>query len=114
MIKNHVDILKPGGYIQLVEAEWIDPQNPATLPQLKKQAALQTWSTREFGFDINVAYQLEGYLKDAGLEDINKIQFDHGYGKLARDPGQSSISAELWVECFRSLDSKIPGIQFFK
>jgi hypothetical protein len=110
VIQNHVSILKPGGYIQLVEAEWIDPQHPATLPQLKKQAALQVWSTKEFGFDINVAYQLEDFLKDAGLEDVHKIQFDHGYGKKAKDPNQASVSAELWVECFRSLDSKIPGM----
>jgi hypothetical protein len=110
VIENHISLLKPGGYIQLVEAEWIDEKNPATLPQLKKQAALQIWSTKEFGFDIHVAYQLEDFLRAAGLEDVQKIQFDHGYGKKAKDQGQASISSELWVECFRSLDTKIPGM----
>ncbi|OCL05439.1 hypothetical protein AOQ84DRAFT_322932 [Glonium stellatum] len=115
VVRNLVELLKPGGYIQLVEAEWIDPSRPASLPQLKRQAVLQEWSTKEFGMDIHVAYQLEGYLREAGLEDVTKVQFDHGYGARSRDPEQADISAELWVECFRSLDQKlgpdgIPGV----
>ncbi|KAL9561587.1 hypothetical protein ACKAV7_014143, partial [Fusarium commune] len=99
------------GYIQLVEAEWIDPENLAdekTRPQLRKQAALQEWSTASFGMDIHIAYKLEGLLRDAGLEDVRKVQFDHGYGALARSKDQRNVSAELWVECFRTLDEKIP------
>lgn len=57
--------------------------------------------------DIHVAYQLEGYLRDAGLENVIKIQFDHGYGAKSKDPEQADVSAELLVECFRSLDQKI-------
>jgi SAM-dependent methyltransferase len=112
VISNLVSSLKPGGYIQLVEAEWIDPENLAdevTRPQLRKQAALQEWSTASFGMDIHIAYKLEGLLRDAGLEDIRKVQFDHGYGALARSQDQRNVSAELWVECFRTLDEKIPG-----
>ncbi|OCK97380.1 uncharacterized protein K441DRAFT_606397 [Cenococcum geophilum 1.58] len=107
VVRNLVELLKPGGYIQLVEVEWIDPLRPASLPQLKKQAALQEWSTKGFGMDIHVAYQLEGYLRDAGLENVIKIQFDHGYGAKSKDPEQADVSAELLVECFRSLDQKI-------
>jgi SAM-dependent methyltransferase len=109
VIKNYIEILKPGGYIQLVEAEWIDPRKPARLPQLKKQELLQKWSTEAFGMDINIAYQLEYFLRDAGLENVTKVQFDHGYGASAHDPNQSNVSAELWVECFRTLDSRIEG-----
>lgn len=112
VVSNLVEALKPGGYIQLVEAEWINPQNladEATRPQLKKQAALQEWSTASFGMDIHIAYKLEGLLRDAGLEDVQKVQFDHGYGALAKAQDQRNVSAELWVECFRTLDEKIPG-----
>ncbi|KAF4333983.1 methyltransferase [Fusarium beomiforme] len=111
VISNLVQSLKPGGYIQLVEVEWINPKSPAdekTRPQLRKQAALQEWSTESFGMDIHIAYKLEGLLRDAGLEDIQKVQFDHGYGALARVDDQRNVSAELWVECFRTLDEKIP------
>lgn len=112
VISNLISALRPGGYIQLVEAEWIDPENLAdevTRPQLRKQAALQEWSTTSFGMDIHVAYKLEALLKEAGLEDIVKIQFNHGYGALAKAEDQRNVSAELWVECFRTLDEKIPG-----
>jgi hypothetical protein len=116
VIKNLSTIIRPGGYIQLVEAEWIDPENPAspkTRPNLSKQAALQVWSTESFGMDINIAYKLEDLLKDAGFEDVTKVQFDHGYGALARDPEQRNVSAELWVDCFRPLGEKIPGRPLF-
>ncbi|KAJ6441380.1 methyltransferase family protein [Purpureocillium lavendulum] len=111
VISNLVAALKPGGYIQLVEAEWIDPNNPAdpvSRPQLRKQAALQEWSTASFGMDIHIAYKLAGLLREAGLEDVETVQYDHGYGALAKVDHQRDVSAELWVECFRTLDQKIP------
>ncbi|KAL2856517.1 methyltransferase family protein [Aspergillus pseudoustus] len=111
VISNLSTAIRPGGYIQLVEAEWIDPKSPASpvaRPNLSKQAALQVWSTESFGMDIHIAYKLEDLLKDAGFEDVTKVQFDHGYGALARDPGQGNVSAELWVDCFRPLGEKIP------
>jgi hypothetical protein len=107
VVRSLVELLKPGGYIQLVEAEWIDPSRPASLPQLKKQAVLQEWPTKGFDMDIHVAYKLEGYLRDAGLENVIKVQFDHGYGAKSKDPEQADVSAELLVECFRNLDQKI-------
>ncbi|KAL4863814.1 hypothetical protein BDV12DRAFT_201748 [Aspergillus spectabilis] len=111
VIRNLSTIIRPGGHIQLVEAEWINPDHPAppeTRPNLSKQAALQVWSTEAFGMDIHIAYKLENLLRDAGFEDVTKIQFDHGYGALARDPSQQNVSAELWVDCFRPLGEKIP------
>ncbi|KAL4783845.1 methyltransferase family protein [Aspergillus varians] len=112
VVRNLSTVIRPGGYIQLVEAEWIDPDHPAspeTRPNLSKQAALQVWSTESFGMDIHIAYKLEDLLRDAGFEDVTKVQFDHGYGALARDPEQRNASAELWVDCFRPLGEKIPN-----
>jgi SAM-dependent methyltransferase len=86
VIRNYRDLLKPGGYLQLVEAEWIPKSGPSDLPQLRKQALLQDWSTKSFGMDIDVAYHLEDYLRDAGFDEVTKIQFDHGYGAKAKDP----------------------------
>lgn len=110
VIKNYIDTLKPGGYLHLVEIEFIsktDP-HPDSRPQLQKQAALQKWSTATFGMDIDIAYRLPDLMKDAGLEGVETLQFDHGYGALARDPDQKEVSAQLWVECFRTVDTKIP------
>jgi SAM-dependent methyltransferase len=109
VLRNLYTILKPGGYIQLVEIEFIDPANPATLPQLQKQELMQKWSTASFGMDIDIAYKLEGLLKEANFTNVTKVQFDHGYGANARSAAQRDVSAELWVECFRSLDTKIPA-----
>jgi hypothetical protein len=108
VLRNFYTVLKPGGYIQLVEIELIDRANPATLPQLQKQALMQEWSTESFGMDIDIAYKLVDLLKEANFTNVTKVQFDHGYGAKARSAAQLDVSAELWVECFRSLDTKIP------
>jgi hypothetical protein len=70
---------------------------------------MQQWSTASFGMDIDIAYKLEDLLKEAGFENVSKVQFDHGYGAKARSAAQRNGSAELWVECFRSLDQKLAG-----
>jgi SAM-dependent methyltransferase len=108
VLRNQHDALKPGGWIQLVEAEWIDPMNPHRLPELYKHSLMQQWSTSTFGMDIHIAYKLEGMLKDAGFVNVQKTQFTHGYGALAHSPAQANPSAELYVECFRSVDAKMP------
>jgi hypothetical protein len=110
VLTNLKNIIKPGGYIQLVEIEFIDPANPApdSRPQLQKQALMQKWSTAQFGFDIDIAYKIEDLLVETGFTEVEKVQWDHGYGALARSEQQKDASAELWVECFRSLDAKIP------
>ncbi|KAF2626055.1 hypothetical protein BU25DRAFT_472892 [Macroventuria anomochaeta] len=110
-INNYMAILMPGEYLHLVEIEFISETNlhPSPRPQLQKQIALQQWATAEFGMNIDIAYKLPDLLKDAGFEDVEVVQFDHGYGALASDPSQKSVSAELWVECFRALDTKIPS-----
>ena len=108
VLRNQLDSLKSGGWIQLVEAEWIDPKNPHHLPELYKHSLMQQWSTKTFGMDINIAYKLENLLEDAGFTNVQKKHFNHGYGALAHSPSQKDASAELYVECFRSIDAKMP------
>lgn len=108
VLRNQLDSLKPGGWIQLVEVEWINQKNPHRLPELYKHSLMQEWSTKSFGMDINIAYKLEGLLEDAGFVNVQKVQFSHGYGALAHSPTQKDASAELYVECFRSMDAKMP------
>jgi Methyltransferase domain len=108
VLRNHMTILKPGGYIQLVEAEWIDAKHPSKLPELTRQAAMQEWSTKTFGMDIDIAYKLADLLAEAGFVNVKTTQYDHGYGAKARAEDQKAASVDLWVECFRSLDAKMP------
>lgn len=110
-VRNYVDLLRPGGALHLVEIEFIPratPHHPDSQPQLQRQAEMQKWSTATFGMDIDIAYRLADLLRGAGLEDVRMLQFDHGYGALAHDPGQKDVSAELLIECFRTLDTKMP------
>ena len=58
--------------------------------------------------DIDIAYKLERMLKDAGFVNVQKTQYNHGYGALAYSHDQKDASAELYVECFRSVDAKMP------
>ncbi|ORY63586.1 S-adenosyl-L-methionine-dependent methyltransferase [Pseudomassariella vexata] len=115
MMQHHLDILKPGGYMQLVEVEWV-PQGPIpdSNPQLQKQVKMQRFFSGQFGMDIDLAYRLEDVLREAGLEDVQKIQFDHGYGASAKDPQMREISSIISTEVFRGLDVKIgdgiPGV----
>ncbi|KAL8687135.1 MAG: hypothetical protein Q9218_006608 [Villophora microphyllina] len=108
VLRNQLEALKPGGWIELVEVEWINPEKPHNLPELHKHALMQQWSTKTFGMDIDIAYKLEDLLAEAGFVNVRKKQFNHGYGALARRPEQKDGSAELYVECFRSLDGKMP------
>lgn len=109
MVHNLVELVKPGGYVQLVEAQWIIPDVSDQRPEQKKLNLVQTWSTESFGMDIHVWNKLETLLRAEGCEDIVVESFDLGYGAEAKRPEDRNVSAELWVESFRHLASKITG-----
>lgn len=111
VLRNHFSLLKPGGWIQLVEGQWVDHDRPfdaAKYPNLAKMSVMQRWSTANFGMDIFVAYRLEDLLKEAGFEKVQKTQFDLGYGALAREVDWRQPSADMWIDTFRGLGTKLP------
>ena len=111
MIRNHASLLKPGGWIQLVECEWIDHGHPvdvAKCPLIAKMLRLLEWTISNLGGDTFVAYRLENLLKDAGFQHVQKTQFDVGYGALAKEEQWRRPSAEIWVDVFTALAPKIP------
>lgn len=111
VLRNHAALLKPGGWIQLVEGQWVDrdqPFDPAKYPSLAKMSAMQKWSTANFGMDVYVVYRLEDLLKEAGFQHVEKTQFDLGYGALARDDDWKQTSADMWIDTFRGLGTKLP------
>ena len=111
VVHNLVELVKPGGYIQLVECEWILPHVSDQQPEQKKLNLVQSWSTESFGADIHVWNKLEKLLLAEGCEDITEESFDLGYGATAKLPEDREKSAELWAESFRHLargiDSKL-------
>lgn len=111
VIRNHASLLKPGGWIQLVEAEWIDHDHPtdaAKCPIMAKMFRLAEW-TCNFGTDVFVAYHLEDLLKDAGFRHVQKTQFVVGYGASAKEEQWRQPSAEIWVDIFKGLATKMPA-----
>lgn len=109
VIHNLVELVKPGGYIQLVEAQWILPDVSDQQPEQKKLNLVQTWSTESFGMDIHIWGRLKTLLRAEGCENIHEESFDLGYGAEAKRPEDRDVSAELWAESFRHLASKISG-----
>lgn len=109
VIHNLLEVVKPGGYIQLVEAEWILPHVSDQLPEQKKLNLVQTWSTASFGADIHIWARLGNFLKAENCHDITEVSFDLGYGATAKHQADKDQSAELWAESFRHLARKLPG-----
>ncbi|RAH62813.1 methyltransferase family protein [Aspergillus piperis CBS 112811] len=110
-VGNLRSVLKPGGWIQLVEAQWVDrdtPFDPVKFPTLAKMTEFQRWSTAAFGMNAYIAYELEDLLSDLGFRNIKKTSFALGYGAMAREEQWKVTSAHILVEGFRSLGHKMP------
>ena len=83
-VKSLVDLVKPGGWIQLEEMP-LDKQEkiPGTsgeVGRLIKEMFIGA------GCDWNFAASLEQYLSDAGVEDIEGRIFEVPFGKTSPDP----------------------------
>jgi hypothetical protein len=107
-IQNLLHVLKPGGWIQLVEVVWIDKAIPSEHVELTKQRVLECWTCDYHGFDIHVAEKLEDLLKDAGCENVVKYEFDFGIGAKAKKEEWREPSTDMWNEIFRSFEHKMP------
>ena len=111
VLRNHYEILKPNGWIQLVEGRWVDREHSFDTqksPALAKMTKLQKWTTAAFGMDIYVAYELEGLLRRAGFVNISTRTFELGYGAKAKDLGWRSKSTDMWIDTFRAFAHKMP------
>lgn len=108
-IHNLVDAVKPGGQIQIVEAQWILDNVPDDHPEEKKLNAVQTWSCESAGLDLHIWKRLEGLLKNEGIEDLEVISFDLGYGATTKRKQDQNWTAELLPESFRHLAHQMQG-----
>jgi hypothetical protein len=111
VVKNHFSLVKPGGWIQLVEGQWVDrdhPFDPVTHPNLSKMYRMQWWLTESFGMNIFIGYELEKLLEEAGFKNVQKSQYTIGYGALAKSPEWIKRSVDLWIRTFHGLRSLLP------
>ncbi|RAL06092.1 class I SAM-dependent methyltransferase [Aspergillus ibericus CBS 121593] len=110
-LTNLLSLLRPGGWLQLVECQWVDrdePVDPIKSPKLAKMSEMQKWSTAAFGMNIYIAYELKKLLQDLGFQNITKTSLTLGYGSKAREEHWKVPSAHMWVSGFRSLGHKMP------
>lgn len=87
VIHTLTDAVKPGGYIQLVEAEWVLSSYTEEQPEQKKLAIVQDWSCSSSGMNVHIWKKTAGILENCGFLDIMETPFDLGYGATAKQPG---------------------------
>lgn len=109
VVERLVSLVKPGGYIQLVEAEWVLPEYGAEQVQQQKLGLVQEWSTASSGMDVHIWRRLGALLGEKGMVDVDIENFNLGYGKTATRHEDRTWTAELLPQSFRHLARKIPG-----
>lgn len=109
VVANLADLVKPGGTLQLVEAEWVLSSYADNMPQQKKLAQIQEWSCASSGMDVHIWKRFPDILESLGFTDISQESFDLGYGSTSKRPEDRVWTAELLPESFRHLARKMPG-----
>ncbi|AEO63656.1 a3a323fe-6d63-44dc-8ac0-9f720fc8c6c6 [Thermothielavioides terrestris] len=111
VVRNHAALLKPGGWIQLAEVQWFDRDRPlddARFPYITKMYKMALWTRTHSDMDIFVADRLEDLVREAGFENVQRAEFDVGYGPLAREAAWREKSVDLQVDAFRGFATKLP------
>lgn len=110
VVRNLADVVKPGGVLQLVEAEWVLSSYSDDQVQQKKLAKVQEWSTESSGMDVHIWKKFPDMLKALGFEDLQVETYNLGYGATSKRPEDRTWTAELLPQSFRHLARKIPGM----
>lgn len=109
VVSNLAGLVKPGGTLQLVEAEWVLSSYADNMPQQKKLAQVQEWSCESSGMDVHIWKQFPDMLKSLGFTDVSVESFDLGYGFTSKRVEDRIWTAELLPQSFRHLARKMPG-----
>ncbi|THC97375.1 hypothetical protein EYZ11_003148 [Aspergillus tanneri] len=109
VLANLTDVVKPGGVLQLVEAEWVLSSYSDEQVQQKKLAKVQEWSTSSCGMEVHIWKKFPDLLLPLGFEDLKVETFDLGYGATSKRPEDRIWTAELLPQSFRHLARKIPA-----
>lgn len=106
---NLADAVKPGGVLQLVEAEWVLDSYADEQVQQKKLARVQEWATGSSGMDLHIWKKSPDLLLSLGFHDIEAQTYPLGYGATSKRPRDCIWTPEPLPQSFRHLARKIPG-----
>ena len=109
VLKNLADVVKPGGVLQLVEAEWVLSSYTDEQVQQKRLAKVQRWSTESSGMDVDIWKKFPDLLQPLGFRDVKEETFSLGYGATSKRPEDRIWTAELLPQSFRHLARKMPS-----
>ncbi|OJJ78515.1 class I SAM-dependent methyltransferase [Aspergillus glaucus CBS 516.65] len=109
VVTNLADAVKPGGVLQLVEAEWVLSSYTDEQVQQKKLARVQEWSTESSGMDVHIWKKFPDLLLSLGFYDMKVQTYPLGYGATSKRPQDRIWTAELLPQSFRHLARKIPA-----
>ena len=109
VLKNLADVVKPGGTLQLVEAEWVLSSYTDEQVQQKKLAQVQTWSSELAGKDVHIWKKFPDLLKPLGFQIVKEETFSLGYGATSKRPEDRIWTAELLPQSFRHLARMMPS-----
>jgi hypothetical protein len=110
VVSNLADLVKAGGTLQLVEAEWVLSSYDDNMEQQKKLAQVQEWSCESSGMNVHIWKQLPEMVRSLGFEDVKVESFDLGYGATSKRVEDRIWTAELLPQSFRHLARKMPGM----
>jgi hypothetical protein len=94
-------LVKPGGWIQLMEAEQIHGQDDG--PAMRQFLQLMTGLYNAMGAGTNLAGNMSKYIKQQGFIDMHEQLFDGGVGARNKNKTMGERSADLMVMATQAL-----------
>ncbi|GAW14669.1 hypothetical protein ANO14919_040720 [Xylariales sp. No.14919] len=93
VVSNLVSVLKLSGWIQLVEADWIDVSNSG--PVLNETFSLFCVVFQKMGISADFTQKLEGWMEEEGLKNIRRKTFHIRIGARAEDRGLGNAGTAI-------------------
>ncbi|KAF3400839.1 hypothetical protein DPV78_005240 [Talaromyces pinophilus] len=115
IVRGLLDLVKPGGRIQLIDANLLGYDGGLQHPGMDQMMAYMERGFREAGMNAAPGPLIAGWLQKAGAVDVQDRVFSFSMGCLAATPeAQASTSSNLcaMIDNFAMIGSKIPDYWF--
>ncbi|KAI1084741.1 S-adenosyl-L-methionine-dependent methyltransferase [Whalleya microplaca] len=101
VIGSLVKLVKPGGWIELMEPEYKLNDDDGTAYKQFHNMLCELWAMR--GTKSDFAASLEGIIKDAGFKDVKSVLLPIGIGPKTKDAQMANTSVESTVGGARNI-----------